>query len=104
MFRSLPIFLSLTAVITTNTACTKHEPPSEGSSGASLAAQASSTSTNKIAGGFGTSCTSVIECDSGVCFVGGKGGFCTVKCAEDKDCAASSRDPHCNPHGYCRAN
>lgn len=64
---------------------------------------ARSTTPNPTLGAFGASCDGGAACESSVCFEGGKGGFCSVKCTADSDCPQpSSGAPHCNPHGYCR--
>jgi hypothetical protein len=64
---------------------------------------ARATTPNPTLGAFGASCDGGAACESSVCFVGGKGGFCSLECATDADCPQpSSGAPHCNPHGYCR--
>jgi hypothetical protein len=59
---------------------------------------------NATRGAFGAACASGAECESSVCFSGGKGGFCSVSCTTDAVCpsGAAGAAPHCNPHGYCR--
>ncbi|HEX8790329.1 MAG TPA: hypothetical protein VF765_05205 [Polyangiaceae bacterium] len=50
---------------------------------------------------YGASCTSGSDCDSNVCFSGGKGGFCSLSCTSDAQCPAGADGrQHCNPHGY----
>ena len=58
---------------------------------------------NPDPGAFGASCTSGSDCESHVCFSGGKGGFCSLSCTSDAQCpAGADGTQHCNPHGYCR--
>jgi len=58
---------------------------------------------NPDPGAFGASCTSGSDCESNVCFLGGKGGTCSLTCTSDTDCpAGADGTAHCNPHGYCR--
>lgn len=59
---------------------------------------------NPDAGAFGAACSSGTDCESNVCFVGAKGGSCSLTCAADADCPSGADDaaPHCNPRGYCR--
>jgi hypothetical protein len=62
-----------------------------------------STVPNPTPGAFGATCSSDAACESSACFLGGHGGFCSVRCTADVDCPQpSSGAPHCNPHGYCR--
>jgi hypothetical protein len=66
-------------------------------------ADARSAPPNPTPRAFGAACSSDAECDSSTCFVGGHGGFCSVRCTADAQCPTpSSGAPHCNPHGYCR--
>jgi hypothetical protein len=58
---------------------------------------------NPDPGAFGASCTSGSDCESNVCFLGGKGGSCSLVCTSDTDCPpGADGTAHCNPHGYCR--
>jgi hypothetical protein len=58
---------------------------------------------NPDPGAFGASCTSGSDCESDVCFSGGKGGFCSLNCTSEAQCpAGADGTQHCNPHGYCR--
>jgi hypothetical protein len=66
-------------------------------------ADARESTPNPTARAFGAACASSADCDSNVCFVGGHGGFCSLRCAADVSCPTSSSGaPHCNPRGYCR--
>ena len=43
------------------------------------------------------------DCESNVCFLGAKGGSCSLICTSDTQCpAGEDGTQHCNPHGYCR--
>jgi hypothetical protein len=59
---------------------------------------------NPEAGAFGATCASGSDCASDTCYLGGKGGFCSLACTSDSQCppGADGSAPHCNPHGYCR--
>lgn len=60
-------------------------------------------SINPDPGVFGASCTSGSDCESKVCFDGGRGGFCSMNCSSDTQCpSGADGTQHCNPHGYCR--
>ena len=54
-------------------------------------------------GAFGASCNADSDCESNVCFSGGKGGFCSLQCTSDAQCPpGADGSQHCNPHGDCR--
>jgi hypothetical protein len=54
-------------------------------------------------GAFGASCASGSDCESNVCFMGGKGGECSLNCTSDSECPpGADGTQHCNPRGYCR--
>lgn len=58
---------------------------------------------NPTARAFGATCATDADCESAVCFVGGRGGYCSARCASDAECpAAADGAQHCNPRGYCR--
>ena len=58
---------------------------------------------NPDPGAFGASCTSGSDCESSVCFMGAKGGSCSLDCTSDSECPpGEDGTAHCNPHGYCR--
>ena len=58
---------------------------------------------NADPGAFGSSCTTGSDCESNVCFSGGKGGFCSLQCMSATQCPAGADGTQvCNPHGYCR--
>jgi hypothetical protein len=58
---------------------------------------------NPDPGAFGASCTSGADCESNVCFDGGKGGECSLACTADSQCPpGEDGTQHCNPRGYCR--
>ncbi|HEY8091921.1 MAG TPA: hypothetical protein VIF09_28865 [Polyangiaceae bacterium] len=58
---------------------------------------------NPDPGAFGASCASGSDCESNVCFLGGKGGTCSLACTSDTDCpAGADGTQHCNPKGDCR--
>jgi hypothetical protein len=58
---------------------------------------------NPDPGAFGSSCTSGSDCESNVCFLGGKGGECSLACTSDSECPpGADGTQHCNPRGYCR--
>jgi hypothetical protein len=58
---------------------------------------------NPDPGAFGASCTTGSDCESSLCFSGGKGGWCSLDCTSDAQCpAGADGTEHCNPHGYCR--
>lgn len=58
---------------------------------------------NPDPGAFGASCMSGSDCESNVCFSGGKGGFCSLSCTSDAQCPpGADGTQHCNPHGDCR--
>jgi hypothetical protein len=49
-------------------------------------------------------CTADDECESGICFPGGKQAFCTVRCTSEtaaNDCAPPFTGS-CNKRGYCK--
>ena len=115
MFRTLALVTFASIILACSSTATSPEPqPTEDPSTASQGSQAGagngtggqdarSTTSNPTPRAFGATCTTGADCDSGVCFAGGKGGFCSGKCTADTDCPQpSSGAPHCNPHGYCR--
>jgi hypothetical protein len=59
---------------------------------------------------IGEPCTTPVECQSGVCFIGKQESYCTVKCTmlDDTDpvCEAlkGDFDGECNKQGFCRKN
>ncbi len=58
---------------------------------------------NPDPGAFGASCSSGSDCESNVCFMGAKGGSCSLNCTSDSECPpGEDGTEHCNPHGYCR--
>ena len=58
---------------------------------------------NPDPGAFGAACASGSDCESNVCFEGGKGGTCSLACTRDSDCPPGADGTiDCNPHGYCR--
>ena len=58
---------------------------------------------NSDPGAFGAACTAGSDCESNVCYSGGKGGFCSLTCTSDTQCPAGADGTQvCNPHGYCR--
>jgi hypothetical protein len=58
---------------------------------------------NPDPGEFGASCASGSDCESNVCFLGGKGGSCSLHCTGAPQCPpGADGTEHCNPRGYCR--
>lgn len=58
---------------------------------------------NPDPGAFGAACTSGSDCESDVCFLGAKGGSCSLTCTSDSQCPpGADATEHCNPRGYCR--
>ena len=87
---------------------------SSGGSTSSGGTDGGGTDAAKEAGGdggkvpLGGDCKAPVDCESGVCFVGGKDSYCTIKCTmlddEDPVCEALKGDFNgdCNKQGFCR--
>ena len=74
-----------------------------GSGGHSGGGDARDAGRNQDPGAFGASCTSGSDCESNVCFLGAKGGSCSLTCTSDSQCPPGEHGTqHCNPHGDCR--
>jgi hypothetical protein len=56
---------------------------------------------------LGTPCMTSAQCDSGICFVGTKQSFCTLRCTPAtvaQDCPMPPSDGICNMQGFCKFN
>lgn len=90
------------------TAATTATPGDQSSAGGSQSheggADARPVARNANPREFGATCAADIDCDSGACFLGGHGGFCSQHCMSSTACPAGAGGsaPQCNPHGYCR--
>ena len=55
--------------------------------------------------GLGEDCTSPDQCESNVCFAGGKASWCSLACTAANGaqlCTPPAFDGTCNNQGYCR--
>jgi len=53
-------------------------------------------------GVFGAPCTSNADCQSMVCFMGGLGSYCSLRCTTGADCPIPPTLGQCNLQGYCK--
>jgi hypothetical protein len=54
---------------------------------------------------LGTPCMTNAQCQSNICFVGGKQSFCTLHCTQATvatDCPVPPTSGMCNMQGYCK--
>ena len=54
---------------------------------------------------LGVDCAAPEECESGICFVGGRFSYCSLRCQTDNAktvCKDAPFDGTCNMQGYCR--
>jgi hypothetical protein len=55
--------------------------------------------------GFNGACTDNAQCETGICFRGGKRSFCTMPCTPQtvtKDCPTPLTPGLCNNQGFCK--
>ena len=53
---------------------------------------------------LGDTCTADGDCESNVCFMGGMGNYCTLKCTNENAATVCIKPllPECNTKGYCK--
>ncbi|MBX3226047.1 MAG: hypothetical protein KIT84_29270 [Labilithrix sp.] len=76
----------------------------EGEPGPSLGASSGNVAAGTVANGDPCTDTSGVECESGVCFAGGRQTFCTVRCTAENqtEVCVAPLTGSCNRQGYCK--
>src|SRR5262245_42600984 len=75
---------------TTNAGTTAGGGAGSGSAYHSGGADARTTTPNPDPRAFGAACKANADCSSSTCFVGGHGGFCSLRCTADAQCPLPS--------------